>query len=114
MIDTEQKTDSEQKETISGQDVLAPFEGEKGRIELFPVKQSGLRLAGGVLLIIAVVTLLVVAGWFVVTLKAPAESGAMLDNSLKLYDGIVGKILYPLLTLLIGYVFGRGGRGSEG
>lgn len=108
-------TGTTEKEIISGQDILAPLEGEQGEVELSPINKSGMRLAGGVLLLIGAITVLLVGGWFAVTVKEPAQSSAMLDASLKLYDGVVGKTLYPTLTLLIGYIFGvgRGQRSIE-
>ena len=114
MKTAETKTSAEkeicvEKEIITAQDVMALLEGKRGqvRLELSPVKKAGVRLAEWVLALITVISLTLIGGWVAVTLAAPSQSSMVLDGSIKLLEAVVPKLL-PVLTLLIGYLFGRG------
>jgi len=45
------------------------------------------------------------------TYKMAAEIAA--EQPLKWFDGLFTKILYPLLTLVLGYIFGAGRQGND-
>jgi hypothetical protein len=110
----------------TGDDILKDFKlGEKSLIEekLTAIQQAGMRI----LLFVGVVATLVVVGigwqYFSQAPKMPTVdpnkdisaiinnyeklSGHLLSNTKELFDMTVGKVLYPLVTLILGYIFGK-------
>jgi hypothetical protein len=103
--------------------------------KLGALPRAGLRLAMLVGSLIGVVTILVVIQWWRSApwtgippdftkmksdeAKAVAEnlkilSDTSVDRSLKLFDDIVGRVLLPVFTSILGYIFGtRGGDSSN-
>lgn len=112
--------------------------GQAGKVknleELPALPRAGLKLALVVGGLISVVTLLVLIQWWRTApwMGVPpgfsgldaeqakkladnlkALSDASLDRSLKLFDDIVGRVLLPVFTSILGYIFGtRGGDSS--
>lgn len=116
-----------QPSSAGGVDVKGDVQKQK----LGPTQRAGFRLAVKVGTLIGVVTILVVVQWWrsapwtgvppgfsdmkSADAKAIAEnlkilSDASVDRSLKLFDDIVGRVLLPVFTSILGYIFGtRGG-----
>lgn len=139
MPDTPRGEDSSDKpvDTVTVEPIKVTAEeiGEVKDIQrLPPLPRAGYRLALMVGSLMAVVTILLIIQWWISApstripsnfsaedadkAKALAENLKMMsetsvDRSIKLFDSIVGKVLLPVFTSLLGYIFGtRGGDGA--
>jgi hypothetical protein len=93
--------------------------------KLSPIQQAGLKLAGGVGLVIALVTLVTVVHWWLYTPSIPKElltadtqagkdilanytsvAQSAADQATRIFDLIVSKAFLPIFTTIIGYIFG--------
>jgi hypothetical protein len=91
--------------------------------KLSSIQQAGLWLAGGVGLVISVVTLVTLIHWWLYspvmpTLPADAAAGkdvianyvsaaqSASDQATKMFDLLVSKAFLPVFTTIIGYIFG--------
>lgn len=118
-----------EKETISSETVLATAGGTKVKPTF--VQVAGLWLAGGVGGIIALVTAAVMILMFVHYPSMPAAdvlkdavaaktqvdqykelSQIAVKNGQDLFQTIVTQALLPVLTAILGYIFGRSGKGE--
>ena len=103
---------------VSSKEVLGEF---GGRIEP-SLPARGMKLMLGVGLLAAVVTLLIVGQWMMTAPGPPNLQGVsdaagaiknysdlsnvVVEAAVKMFDTVVGKVLLPVFTAILGYVFG--------
>jgi hypothetical protein len=101
--------------------------GRMKEVKLDPVSNAGMQLATGVGLLIALVTVMLLAHWMAtapwtgvpsdLASKKTDDAKALVENiktmsdlsadrSIKLFDAVVSRALLPVFTAILGYIFG--------
>ncbi len=88
-----------------------------------PVQKIGKEFGWGLFLLIGLITIALFLEYFHLIPETPsatadkttidnykAVSALVLSNTKELFDGVVGRVLFPLFTTILGYIFGVGER----
>lgn len=127
-----------QSPVVTGSDILAGYTPSDVEIQrLAPIQRAGLWIAAGVGLFSILALIPIMGVWWAhvppmppIAIDSSANPQAITDTvkvfetykvatemaaeqPLKWFDGLFIKILYPLLTLVLGYIFGATRQGSE-
>ncbi len=111
-------------------DVLAHAERAKDMVTLTPEQRAGMGILVGVAVLAVIAFAFIGISWVVGTPRPPVLpddpqraqvlianyktlADAAHESTLKLFDATVAKVLLPVFTLILGYVFGNRAKAGE-